>query len=110
MALKYGMKAFTVQSCTTYIPIFQDLLEIIKGLEAACVRLERERGESSTEAEGLQKDVDHLAKCLESAGAAAETTREEVQQKERQRTKVCTSVHTAAAASHYCMHCIHSGQ
>lgn len=88
--VKFGAGAYTEDiTVSPVLHTYQDLLERIKGLEVACARLERERGESSTKAEGLKKDVDGLAKRLESAGAAVETTREEIQQKERQSAQVC---------------------
>eukprot|EP00752_Nemacystus_decipiens_P001540 g1508.t1 len=62
----------------------EDLLERIKGLEAACACLERERGESSILAEDLRKDKDELKNDLKAAGVAAEGLREEAQHKERQ--------------------------
>jgi len=60
----------------------------IKGLEAACACLERERGESLRLAGNLEKDVAGLKSDLEKAGIAAEGIREEVRQKERQRAQV----------------------
>lgn len=66
----------------------QDLLDRIKGLQAACACLERERGESLRVAGDLEKDVAGLKSDLETACAAAEGMREEVQRKERQRAQV----------------------
>ncbi|CAM9359935.1 unnamed protein product [Scytosiphon promiscuus] len=61
----------------------QDLLERIRGLEAACACLERDRGKSSSMAEGFRKEASGLKQDLDDALGAAQERREEIAQREQ---------------------------